>query len=252
MLLSPQDFAGRTPEPIDGPAPLAMSYLPGAGDTLVISLAGVGTQRGVQPPPEFFKISAGGGENHVLFVSDASRSWLNGPGIAARIVAEVERCAAEIKPARIVALGNSMGGSMALLLAGLTRIDTVIAVVPQFSAKLSRVPEEKRWAFFRKKIADWPFEAIDRLPTDRSEVYIFHGDTPDEAIHRDRFPSDPKAKHFVFPGMDHNLAKTLRRQDHLGEIMALAIRGKPWQARRAIARAGGVARADYDRMQRAA
>ncbi|EBA04574.1 hypothetical protein RB2150_10831 [Rhodobacteraceae bacterium HTCC2150] len=97
--------------------PLALSYLPGQGETLVVSLAGVGSKRAEQPPCEFFKVASQEGAHHVLFVSDASRSWLNGPGLAAAIVTAIENAADMINATRVIALGNSMGGTMALLLA---------------------------------------------------------------------------------------------------------------------------------------
>ena len=47
-----------------------------------MSLAGFGRNRNQVPPMEFIGTASGGGVNHVLFVSDTSRSWMNGPGLA--------------------------------------------------------------------------------------------------------------------------------------------------------------------------
>lgn len=229
--------------------PLATSYLPGQGDTLVISLAGVGNKRAEQQPAEFYNTASQGGENHVLFVSDASCSWLNGPGLATAIVAAIENTADRINPVRIIALGNSMGGTMALLLAQITRIDVAISIVPQFSVHPERVPEETRWKFFRKQITNWPFEAVESLPTDRTETIILHGGTDDERIHLDRYPYDPEAKHFVFPKMGHRLAARLHGKNKLTPIINHAIAGRPWKLRRAVKRAGGISREDFDAMQ---
>lgn len=226
--------------------PLGLSYLMGTDETLVVSLAGVGKKRDEQPLPEFFKLASQGGKHHVLFVSDASRSWLNGPGLADRIVSAIERTAAETKASRIVAVGNSMGGTMALLLAGLTRIDIVLAVVPQFSAHPNRVPGERRWRFFRNQITEWPFEAVDELPPENTQSIILHGGTADECRHLDQFPTGPNARHFVFPDMDHNLAHRLLRRKQLGAIVRRAIAGENWRMRRAIEKAGGVSRAQFD------
>lgn len=230
--------------------PLVLSYLPGQGDTLVVSLSGVGNARAEQPPCEFFKLASQEGTNHVLFVSDASRSWLNGAGLASAIVTAIEDTADRINATRIVALGNSMGGTMALLLAKLTRIDVAISVVPQFSVHPDRVPEETRWRVFRKRITDWPFEAVERLPTDHTQIIILHGGTHDERVHLDRYPRDRRAKHFVFPQMDHRLAFRLHRDRKLAPIVEHAIAGNPWKLRRAVERAGGIPREDFDAMQR--
>lgn len=226
--------------------PLAFSYLRGRGSTLVISISGVGKKRAEQPPLEFFKMASQAGDCHALFVSDASRSWLNGPGVADRIVAEIETTAARVKAKRIVAVGNSMGGTMALFLARLTRIDTVLAIVPQFSAHPDCVPEETRWKFFRTKIVDWPFKAVDTLPVECAETIILHGGTADERIHLNRFPRDHKVKHFVFPEMGHRLAFLLHRQGKLDPIIKHVIAGKPRKMRRAVKNAAGISRNDFE------
>ncbi len=229
--------------------PLVLSYVPGTSDTLVISLAGVGRGRKTQPPVEFFQLAYQDGANHVLFVSDASRSWMNGPGLAESIVETIEKVVEEAGIQRIVAVGNSMGGTMALILPYLTRIDEVLAFVPQFSAKPSRVPEEDRWLFFRNKIKTWPFEAIERLPTDRCTVTILHGGSPDELVHLNRFPKDQQAKHFVLPDLGHRLAYDLHTAGKLARIVRTAIAKKPWKCRRAIESVGGITRAEFDERQ---
>lgn len=226
--------------------PLVLSYVPGTSETLVISLAGVGRGRKKQPAVEFFQLAYQGGENHVLFVSDASRSWMNGPGIADSIIETIEEVVKQTGVKRVVAVGNSMGGTMALILPYLTRIDEVLAFVPQFSAKQERVPEEERWKVFRNKISQWPFEAIETLPTDRCVVTILHGGTEDELIHMRRFPKDPNAKHFVLPQMDHRLAYRLHQSGKLERIVSTAIAKKPWKCRRAIEAAGGLRREDFE------
>ena len=231
---------------LDGAAPLSLTYLKGRGQTLVISLAGVGTNPSEPPPQEFFELASQGGEQHVLFVSDASRSWLNGPGLAARIVAAIEEAAKRSDAKRIVALGNSMGGTMALMLAHLTRIDVVFAITPQYSVNPERLPEEKRWQPFRKKIVDWPFKAVDEFATAQTQTVIVHGGTDDECLHLDRFPRDPKVKHFVFPKLDHRLALRLHRRNQLAPIVDRAIAGEPWKMQRAIERAGGISREKFD------
>ncbi|SDF78270.1 Alpha/beta hydrolase family protein [Celeribacter baekdonensis] len=230
--------------------PVALSYLPGQSGTLVICLAGVGTKRSQSPPREFHKMASQEGANHVLFVSDASRSWMNGSGIAQQIVAAIEKLADQVNATRIVALGNSMGGTMALMLAGLTQIDAAIAIVPQFSVHPERVPEEQRWRAFRNQITDWPFETITRLHSEKTSIMIIHGVSPDERIHLDRFPKDAKAMHFVFPDMDHRLAFRLHKKRKLNRIIRHAIAARPWKLRRAIGQAGGLPRELFERTQR--
>lgn len=225
--------------------PLLIQYLQGTNDVLVVSLAGVGTERSVQPEPEFFKLSHME-SNHVLFVSDISRSWMNGPKIAETIVAVIERVKTANGIKRVVALGNSMGGTMALLLARITKIDAAFSVVPQYSAKPELVPEEMRWQYFRKKITAWPFPAVDTLPDEGTEVTILHGGDASERVHLDRFPRADHVRHFVFPTQGHNLARVLHKKGQLARILRHAILGQPYKMRRAIEAAGGIFRDAFD------
>ena len=72
--------------PILDEPPLHMSFSPGTSDRLVVSFAGVGNNRRQVPPVEFARIAHWNGQNNVLYISDQSRSWMNGPGIADAIV----------------------------------------------------------------------------------------------------------------------------------------------------------------------
>lgn len=230
---------------VSADAPLLIQYLQGANDVLVVSIAGVGTKRTEQPPPEFYKLSRLD-ENHVLFVSDKSRSWMNGAGLADRIVTAIEAVVRDHGIKRVITLGNSMGGTMALLLPRLTKVDAAIAIVPQYSAHPDHVPEETRWRFFRKQITAWPFPAVDRLPDAPCETTILHGGDTLECHHLDRFPTANLTHHFVFPDHDHHLARELHRQGKLQRIIRQSILGHRYKARRVIENAGGMFRSAFD------
>lgn len=241
--ISERTAPGQVDLPVD--PPLRIQYLPGTNKVLVVSMSGVGNHRQEMPPPEFFGTASDGG-NHVLFVSDISRSWMNGPGVADQIVNAIKLTVGAHGIERVVAIGNSMGGTMALILPNLTRVDAVLAIVPQFSARQSRVPEERRWKFFRNKIETWPFEAVEALPGPQTEVTILHGGTDDEIIHLDRFPRASHARHYVFPDGNHRLADWLRRQGRLGHIVKYAIQGKPRVVRNGVESVGGITRKAFD------
>ncbi len=93
----------------------------------MVSVSGVGKVRRAEQPIEFFRIAGGDEENHVLFVNDVSRSWLNGPEVAELIMDTIRAVANYIKADQIVLIGNSMGGTMALHLAALMKVDVVVA-----------------------------------------------------------------------------------------------------------------------------
>ena len=54
--------------------PLVVDVVKGRSRTLVVSLAGVGQERDLAPPAEFFGSATQFGENHAIFVSDIKRA----------------------------------------------------------------------------------------------------------------------------------------------------------------------------------
>lgn len=224
------------PISIDAPDPLKVDYLPGRGNRLVVSFAGVGRVRKLTPPHEFIGTASQDGENHVLFVSDKSRSWMNGPGIADSIVRLVKQYRDFHAITEIVALGNSMGGFSALVLADLMPIDTVISFSPQFSACQDMVPEEIRWSYYRDQIDRWLFADIGEMQNDRTEYYLFHADAENEAIHWMRFPHPAGHHHFVVLGQNHGLVRTLSKRGLLAKVVDQAIARKPKRVRKALER----------------
>ena len=226
------------PALVEAPEPLAVHALPGTGSRLVVSLAGVGaagTGRRA-PPPEFLGTASGNGENHVLFVSDAARSWMNGPGVAENTVALIENYRVEHGIDEVVLLGNSMGGFAALVLADLTPVDTVIAFAPQFSMHSDLVPEETRWQRQAERISDWPHPTVGALAQADTQYFIFHGSNPVEARHWLRFPWHRGLNHFVFKGMGHGLAGRMRKRRLLARVIDACISGKSRQVRLAMER----------------
>ncbi|MDZ4095066.1 MAG: hypothetical protein U1D35_09180 [Paracoccaceae bacterium] len=226
--------------------PLRIRYLPGRTQRLVISFSGVGNLRHEEPPLEFFRLAGWDGENHVLFVTDESRSWLNGPGMAERIVETVHRFVAQTSATSVIALGNSMGGTMAIHLSQMMPIDAVIALVPQYSADPSGVPEETRWRYFRRKIEQFRFSGIGDLPVERTRFIILHGGSTDEWAHARRFPVLAGLDHYILPACDHNLARTLHADKRLAPILRHAMLGHRWQVRKAVRALGGLSRHQFE------
>ncbi len=224
------------PISIPVPEPLVAHYLSGTGTRLVVSLAGVGRNRGQVPPMEFIGTSRGGGVNHVLFVSDTSRSWMNGPGLAEMHSKLVEDTRVSHGITEIVALGNSMGGFVALVLANMVHIDTVIAFAPQFSMHPDLVPEEKRWSIFSSNITCWTIPDVGTLDQEASEYYIFHGSNPLESRHWLRFPWNRRLNHFIFDGLGHDVAARIQKRRLLPSIFDAAVAGRPRAVRLALER----------------
>ena len=220
--------------------PLRIRYLEGEGSDLVVSFSGVGTKRGVEPPPEFPGIASSGRQNHVLFVSDMSRSWLNGDRMADQILACITATAEHVNADRVIAIGNSMGGTMALHLSRLFEFDRVIAFTPQYSVLADEVPEEDRWFFFRRKIKTFHFPKVEGLRTRTTKYLIFHGDEHRELAHALRFPKAPGIAHYIIPQTDHNVAAALRSKGALAPLVNSLLSAQPKRFRRQLAELGGI------------
>ncbi|KEO56491.1 hypothetical protein [Thioclava pacifica] len=220
-------------------APLHAHFQPGTGKTLVVSFAGVGHSRTAPQPPEFRAIASQRGENPVLFIADSARSWLNAPGLIGAISLTIERTQAETGAERLVGIGNSMGGFMALEMTRHLPFDVVCAISPQVSVHPDHVPEEHRWRFLRNRIGNYRVPKLGKhLPHD-PQIFALHADHPDEMIHARRFPIAPNIAHFLLPGYDHGMARQLKSEGHLRALVGHAIRGHKRKFALRVKAAGG-------------
>ena len=217
--------------------PLVVDVVKGRSRTLVVSLAGVGQERDLAPPAEFFGSATQFGENHAIFVSDINRSWLNHPGIADRLVNLIRVYQRQNDIDNTVLLGNSMGAFSAIVLADLIRVNTVIAFTPQFSACPERMPQETRWSMFREAVTDWRFANVGDMAQEDTGYYIFHGDAPSEKMHWDQFPIRDNVNHYILQGAGHNVARLLQRRGKLKAIIYAAIHRKTRVVRKNLERA---------------
>lgn len=213
--------------PISTDKRFSMAFYQGRSDRLVLCCSGVGTKRGQMPPFEFMKAASGDGAHSVLFVADKTRSWLSSPGLQVEIVEQMETLMARLMPKVVVAMGNSMGGFMALSMSRFLPIDVTIAFTPQFSVDKAIVPEETRWQFFRDKIKKFTVRKIANLPNDYGQHFVFHGGEQNEYIHWSRFPKQENLRHFIFPHLDHNIARELKSQDLLAPTIEACVNVHP-------------------------
>ncbi|MBL9048921.1 MAG: hypothetical protein JNK19_02285 [Tabrizicola sp.] len=234
-----------TLEPYLVEPPLYIDYLPGTSRLLVLAFSGVGDRHNPVPMPEGTVLTGWDGVNHVLFIRDASRSWMNAPGMIEALQAAVARAVEAIMPSRIVAFGNSMGGTAALIYASLSRLDAVLAIVPQYSVKSDLVPEERRWKHFSRNIAEWRFPAVPTLEGVSGDVMILHGGDAFEMIHARRFRTGPKVDHYVLPQYGHSLASELKNKQVLRPLMTQVLEGNMPEARAVVEAAGGLRFAEY-------
>lgn len=239
-------------QPIPCEAPLHLAHLEGEGDTLVLSFTGVGQPGEAVQGVEAARMASEDGKNHVMFIADASRSWMNGPGIVEGIRAAVARLCDRIKPRRLLTVGNSMGGSSALIFAGLHPVDGVLALSPQYSVNPVIVPWETRWHEFTEKIANWRFPSCPDLSRSQTKVVILHGRHAEERRHANLFRQGPSLSHYLMRGKDHLLARELKRRGLLQPIFSAFIAGDQDATHRAIVAAGGQTLTEFHQSRRAA
>lgn len=237
-------------EPLREEDYLKIGHLPGRSDRLVVSMSGVGRRRNRMPPFEFVASASNGHDNHVLLVSDRTRSWMNRRTVSEAIVEQVEALKDRHGIKSVVTLGNSMGGFMALVLPQLTPVDRVIAISPQYSMHPGQVPEEKRWQFWRDRFPHYAHETVGRLDNPAGNVLILHGDSREERIHWSRFPRRKDVQHFILRGMGHDLARDLQKRGILKRIVRNGIVGRSRRVHAILAQHYNVARREELALQK--
>lgn len=233
------------PQPIAAPEPLHLAYIPGQSDQLVLSFAGVGIGTETVPRGEFPKLASCDGENHVLLIADSSRSWMNADGLVEAIDAAVQRLCDKIAPSRIAAIGNSMGGSCALIYAGLARVDAVMAFVPQYSVCRSVMRRGNRWRHYTDQIGTWRFPAVPDLSGSGKDIAILDGGNHQELLHAERFVQGASLRHFIFPKLNHQLAAQLKERGQLQDLVTAFLRGEGEQSEALMRAAGGFRTAEF-------
>lgn len=236
-------------EQVFAESPLQIKYWRGHSEKLVVVFSSVGKNPHEYPPVEFFQSATEGKQNHALFISDISRSWLNGDGVSDQVVEVIKRVAKEVSTSGIHLMGNSMGGSMALLIKDQVPAKTVLSFVPQYSVCPDIVPEEKRWMRFRKEIKFFRYPEIILNHTPNQNVFIIHGGSPDELVHARRFPRVRGIGHFILPHQNHNLSQHLKRQGHLDILVSAALNGRKYRFRRLLEQSDGMFIQQFEAMK---
>lgn len=216
---------------------LQISSSAGAGDDLVIAFSSIGQDPSQWPAPEFVATASGRGRRQALFVRDAGRSWGQNPDFAPALA---EAFAALRPQGRVLALGLSMGGCLALLSARIVPVDHVLAFGPQWA--VGPGSDETRWQPWSARLAPgagarsaWP------LPQG-TEATLCHGLPEDQAQARS-FPQQPGVDHLLFDGLGHSdLVPHLKRRGVLEGLVEAGLSGDRRRLLRIFASAGGVSR----------
>lgn len=207
----------------------------GTSERLVVCFSGVGRLSSQPPRLEFAKTASGAGRDHVLYIADPARSWLNAPGLIEEIAGLVETEAARIGAKQVVAMGHSLGGFSALVLGGFTRVDVALALSPQYSVAPDLVPDETRWMAFRNRITQWRIrQAGDHMNPKTDHVVIF-GRASREAPQRRLMRPAPNVDCYLLPRVHHDSVVRLHAAGVLDEVVQLAFDGRKRRLRLLLA-----------------
>jgi hypothetical protein len=190
-------------------------------DHAILCFSGIGHKVGgvnIQSD-EFARASAGA---TTIFIVDKQRSWGNNfdfHDVAARI--------APYTKGRILhALGNSMGGFLAILASRFLPLRTAIAFCPQFSVK-SDVVAEHRWRNFTDAITQWRYPSLEGAFGPATRYYLFGTPAGKDAAQLARMPSAPNIAKFWFgnPELAHEEAAQMKADGVLYDVIAQCLAG---------------------------
>ncbi len=193
--------------------------------TCIVSFTGVGhAMGGIDVQKEEF-VGSALKNGSIFFVTDKTRSWSN--KICENKLIEVFHKFGSFE--NIVAIGNSMGGSNALLMGPKLGCKTIIAFTPQFSVHPEVFPDlkNKKWMKYRDAIDEWVFKSVDECGLDYSlaREYIFHGDAFLELMHARKFTQKKDRVHLILKDCNHGVAKLLKEKGVLSLLIDKCIEG---------------------------
>lgn len=196
--------------------------LPGTDSNVLLSFTGVGHRMGgidVQRP-EFF--GSGRSFDNIVFVTDKTRSW--GNRISLQDVAKI--LAPVTARARVSALGNSMGGFLAIAASAEIDLETVIAFVPQFTIDHAVAPIKPNWRTWLGDISGFSLRDLSGAFVSGCRYWIFSGSTETDTAHAALFPQAQNVRHFRLPESEHNLARDLKARGALYPLISGAFEGR--------------------------
>lgn len=195
---------------------LRISVVPHQSGSAVLCFSGIGHQIGgvdIQGQ-EFFNASQNATS---IFICDKKRSWGNNLDLAA--IAEL--LAPHTAGKTLYALGNSMGGFIAIVAGMFFDLRSVVAFCPQYSVKPSIVAED-RWQAYINDIGGWRYPSLENVFREQTQYYVFGAPSGKDKKHLSRLPRLPNLHRIFFrdPGIGHQEAKRLKREGLLYPVIA--------------------------------
>ena len=206
--------------------------------TCIVSFTGVGHRMGgidVQKE-EFVGSSLKNGS--VFSVTDKTRSWSNNIDESRLKSKFIEFGDFD----KVVSIGNSMGGTNALLLGGVFGSHTTIAFTPQFSVHPDIFPRlhDSQWTIWRKAISNWKYKCVEDAKIVTSREYIFHGNSLEELVQASKFRKQKNRVHLVIKNCGHDVAMTLKEKGALSTVIDQCIANASEQELKSCIRSFGM------------
>lgn len=198
----------------------------GTGERLVVVFSGIGKVDQDTQPFQFARTATAQGRHSVLYLSDTSRSWLNGPGLIEQVQDLVTHVADSFGATKIATLGHSMGGFSAAVMAGPLGADNAVCLSPQNSIHPDVADDDPRWRVFRDQIRDFRVRDVAEYLSDAVLYTVLFGRHGREAPQRDRFPIADNIDFFVMRNTVHNTPMRLKNEGILSAFVEAAANGR--------------------------
>ena len=108
------------------------------------------------------------------------------------------------------AIGYCMGGFLAIDMSRYIKIESVVAITPQWSIHPSILPEDSYLNVFTKRVDSWKIVDLSQSFNDTTNYFIFNSNDGDDQYQIRFFPSIDNLKIFEFgPAFGHDLPEAL-------------------------------------------
>lgn len=213
---------------------LALRWLPGRRDRMVVVFTGMKRGLGGADFDEFAASASQGGANSVLFVTDRRSTWFSAPGLWRRTVTMIRYVRMTERVREVVSLGTSMGGYAALLLPRDLAVARAIGFAPQVTMDRGVLLDD-RWPDVAADHGGLPVRSVaDTVAGTRTQYFVVASrDCAADVAHLDLMPRDPeRVVRIELPGARHNPAGVLKRAGLLGHVVAAMVAGRRYRAER--------------------
>jgi len=164
-----------------------------------------------------------------LFVRDPECRWYQyDAGALEALEARIRRSAEQAGAARLVCIGNSMGGFGALLFGARLGADAILSFVPQtaIDPAVTDALGDHRWQAYQARIPSYPFGDLALRPPAAARTIVCHGaDDELDSAHADRLAAVWPIERIAVASARHDAAAQLRDQGKLVPLIEEAMGG---------------------------